>query len=264
MLAKYGYCMKKDAYEQTSYKLLFVSQVLTAFFYLTIFYYISKVIGKDAIQNMIGTDYFSFAFMGISLYGILTVGLNVFAKNVRSAQNSGVLEYTLSTASSPLEIVFGLSISGFCRALILFIVYGTVAVTFFHLKFNLAQLIPAIVILLLTIIAVSCLGIMAAGLAMFFKQNFTYWISAFLAICSGAFFPVSVLPKYIQFLAYLSPLTYSLDAMRGLLFQGQNISSIVPQTLALIVFIVIFLPLSVMIFSYLMKLAMKAGNLNEY
>lgn len=258
--------IRKDIINQTSYKALFLSHLLTALFYISILFYVSKIISPSNIEvgGMFGKDYFSFAFLGFSMFGFLMVGLNVFSRQVKHIQNLGTMEFMFSSTTSPLEIVVLSSMWDFFKSMFGFSVYVVVGVFLFDFSFDLTKLLPVLILVLLTLFSISALGIIAASFTIFFKQNFTYWVAAFLSLFSGVFFPVELVPANLSFISYLSPLTYSLDAIRGLLMGSFGFSEILPNIVVLLLFILILIPISVAIFNIFLNKARRDGNLGEY
>ena len=80
----------------------------------------------------------------------------------------------------------------------------------------------------------------------------------------GIYYPISVTPAWMQSLAKLIPVTYALRAMRLALLQGASFSELQGDILALVIFSVILLPLSLMIFGFAVRLAKIDGSLTHY
>jgi ABC-2 type transport system permease protein len=64
-------------------------------------------------------------------------------------------------------------------------------------------------------------------------------------LLSGFLFPVSSLPVALQMIGNLFPLTYYIYILRSIVVKGVGISMIIPQMIALIVFAIILLAISV-------------------
>ncbi|MEK6565701.1 MAG: ABC transporter permease [Bacteroidota bacterium] len=81
--------------------------------------------------------------------------------------------------------------------------------------------------------------------AMMTAQFFIFFPMIFL---SGFTFPIENMPKIIQAITYIIPLRYFLEIIRGLFLKGVGIETLWPQALALLVFGVTILSLSVLRF----------------
>ncbi|MBW2647484.1 MAG: ABC transporter permease [Deltaproteobacteria bacterium] len=124
----------------------------------------------------------------------------------------------------------------------------------------------ASLVLFLTIIVFCAIGVLSASFIMVFKRGDPiYWIfGSASAIIGGIYFPISVLPPFLQKCAALLPITHALEAMRLLLLKGYSLKAILPQIKMLILFVVIIVPLSVLAFKYAVKRAKKEGSLVQY
>jgi ABC-2 type transport system permease protein len=91
------------------------------------------------------------------------------------------------------------------------------------------------------------------------------WVFTNLSwVLGGVFYPVTVLPDWVQKISYLLPITYSLEGMRGALLKGYTIRGLLPDIIPLLIFTVIMLPSSVWIFQYAVKRAKVDGSLMQY
>ena len=81
-------------------------------------------------------------------------------------------------------------------------------------------------------------GIMAAVLPMLFTERgsqMTHVIQAVLLLVSGVYYPVDVLPDWMQPVARLSPATYVLEGMRQSLLDGAPTAALLGFILPLVV-----------------------------
>ena len=136
-----------------------------------------------------------------------------------------------------------------------------------NVKRRIHRLAPAaLLILVLTIITFSSLGIIAASFIMVLKRGdpVTWLFSTLSSLLGGVYYPISVLPPWLQRLSYLLPITYSLRAMRLALLQGYPFTALVPDIAVLVIFSLILLPLSLLTFRYAVHRAKVDGSLTHY
>jgi ABC-2 type transport system permease protein len=89
--------------------------------------------------------------------------------------------------------------------------------------------------------------------------------SAFLVqVFSGADFPVTILPKWLLPIALLLPLTYGLDAVRGLLLKTNTLLSIGTEIILLIVFMFVMLWFGSRIFHRVERRVRTLGTLGQH
>jgi ABC-2 type transport system permease protein len=92
----------------------------------------------------------------------------------------------------------------------------------------------------------------------------TNWVIALLSIVGGLYFPVTLLPGWLQTLAKLQPFTAATDLLRHLLVNSSLGES--PQTALwkLIGFSAVLLPLSLFLLGRSIRFAQKRGTIIEY
>jgi ABC-2 type transport system permease protein len=99
-----------------------------------------------------------------------------------------------------------------------------------------------------------------------FKQGqpFTAGIVFASSILSGAFYPVSVLPGWVQTFSIAIPQTSALEAMRLAALQGASPGQLMPEIGALLGFAVFLIPLSLWSFRRSLRRAKIVGSLAHY
>ena len=124
----------------------------------------------------------------------------------------------------------------------------------------------ALVILLLTVVSFSSLGIIAASFIMVLKRGdpVTWLFNVVSGLLGGVYFPIAIMPGWMQGLSKLLPITYALEGMRLALLQGAALQKLVPEILALGAFSALLLPLSLFAFRYAVRLAKVDGSLTHY
>ena len=84
-----------------------------------------------------------------------------------------------------------------------------------------------------------------------------------LLVVSGVYYPVSVLPDWMQFLAKFSPATYALEGIRQAILEGQGVTEMADQIVPLIVIGVVSIPLGLWVFRRGELYAKKHGKLKR-
>jgi len=238
------------------------------FFSIAVFYFLSRLIGKSVTPYLTsyGGDFFSFLLIGIAFSRYLYVGLNGFARNIRNEQLVGTLEAMITTPTSlPLIIAFS-SLWKFLFASLNIVLYLLLGVFLFSIDLGKANILSAIIIIVLTTVAFSGLGIISASFIIFFKRGDPInWLVGNISIfLGGVYYPIAILPEWLQKFSYLLPLTYSLSAMRKALLQGYPIGNLSSEIIALLIFSLTMIPLSLLIFTYAVKKAKEHGTLTQY
>ncbi len=101
---------------------------------------------------------------------------------------------------------------------------------------------------------------------MVFKRgNPLGWILGSLeGLIGGVYFPVTVLPGWLQFLANFFPITYAIRAIQLAVYQGYPLASLWRETGLLFIFSVVLLPLALVSFKFSLRKARKEGSLGQY
>jgi ABC-2 type transport system permease protein len=258
----------RDFYTETSYRVAFLMGLVGTFFRVFIFYFLSRLIGDSAavaLQDYKG-DYFSFVIIGIAFGGYFGVGLTSFAQALRQAQMTGTLEAMLVTPTSVSWIIIGSAAWSYTYTTFRVLVYLLAGTFLFGLNLSDANYAAAAVILVLSIISFASIGIVAASLIMVIKRGdpLTALISNLATLIGGVFYPVEILPEWLQAIAGLLPITYGLRAMRLALIAGAPWPELAPDLLALSLFCLTLFPLSLFIFRWAVDLARSDGSLTHY
>ena len=111
-------------------------------------------------------------------------------------------------------------------------------------------------------------GIGAAVLPLLFTERgsqMSYIVRAVILLVSGVYYPIQVLPQWMQPLAKISPATYVLEGLRAAMLRGQVIWSaeIWSYTWPLIITGIVSIPLSVYIFRIAERYAKRTGRLKR-
>lgn len=159
--------LKKDFLMEVSYRFSFVLQFASIFFSVVMFYFVAKLLGEaPSVQKSLseyGGNYFSFVLIGIAFSNFLSVGLGSFSTNIRSEQMIGTLEAMLVTPTTLSNIVLSSSQWSFAFTSLRVGVYLLIGGFFFGVSFTGAAVLPALLALVLTVVAFSSLGIISAS-----------------------------------------------------------------------------------------------------
>ncbi len=260
--------LQRDFTIETSYRLAFVATLGGIIFNILIFYFLSEFVGVAATPYLsaYNGDYFSFVLIGIALGSYVSVGLTSFAQSLRLAQTTGTLEAMLMTPTSLPAIITGSAAWSYVFATGRVIAYLLLGVLLAGMSFRGANFGAALLGLALAIIAFASMGIIAASLIMVVKRGdpITGLFAGLTNLLGGIYYPIEVLPSWLQFLAKLLPITYALRIMRGALLNGDSWDALGADFLILTLFCVVLVPLSLFSFHIAVKRARQEGSLAHY
>lgn len=80
----------------------------------------------------------------------------------------------------------------------------------------------AIPVMILITVGVTCIGLIIASLMTSLESfgTIVMFVNMPMFFLSGALFPVTNLPSWIKWVFYINPLTYGVDALRGVMISG--------------------------------------------
>lgn len=260
--------LRRDWLNEISYRFSFVLQFFGVFFSVAVYHFVAELFGDAAAAFLApyGGDYFSFVLIGIAFSGYFGVGLSGFSSSLRQAQTTGTLEAMLTTPTRVSTIIINSSLWDYAFTTLRVLIFLFVGAVFLDVDLSGGNYPAAFLILILTIIAFSGLGILAASFIMVLKRGdpVTWVLNALATLLGGVYYPITVLPDWLQILSRLIPVTYALRAMRLALLQGASFAALLPDILALALFGALFLPLSLVAFRYAVQRARIDGSLTHY
>jgi ABC-2 type transport system permease protein len=178
----------------------------------------------------------------------------------------GTIEYTMMAPISRLAHMLGVSlfsiIYGLARSALLL---GVLSL-FFSVDLSHANLGGAALILLVGSVSFLGFGIMAAVLPLLFPERgeeMTFVISSILLLVSGVYYPISVLPDWMEPLATISPATYVLEGMRAALLEGTPTLALGPSILPILILGALTLPIGIAVFNWGERYAKRTGRLKR-
>ena len=189
-----------------------------------------------------------------------------FSGAISSAQSQGTLEAMLVTPTSLATILLSSSIWDFLMASLNVFAYLVVGTVVFGADIGDANVLSALVVLILTVLVFSGVGILSASAIMVLKRGdpVTWLFGSVSAFLGGTLFPVSMLPQWLQTIAHLLPVYYALHAMRLAVLRGATLSEIGSDVLILSAFALVIVPASIWTFRRAVRVAKTEGTLGTY
>jgi ABC-2 type transport system permease protein len=189
--------------------------------------------------------------VGAVVWAYLGVIFEILTETVAWERWEGTIEYTFMAPLSRPVHLFGMGlfaiVYGIIRAILLF---GVVAL-FFDLNLANADYLAAIVVLLVASVSFIGIGMMTAVLPLISPEKGTqlgFMAQGILLVISGVYYPVSVLPEWMQFLSVFSPATYALDGLRDAIIEGDGLSEMGDELWPLVLIGAVTIPLGLWVF----------------
>jgi ABC-2 type transport system permease protein len=137
---------------------------------------------------------------------------------------------------------------------------------FFGVSLGQANLPATTVLLVLALLSHLPIGILSAGFILIFKRGdpVTLILGYVSSLLGGVYFPLQVLPQWVQTVAQFLPFTHALEGLRQAVLNGKGLGELGPQVAILSTFAVVLLPLSLAFFAWTVRQACALGTLSQF
>jgi ABC-2 type transport system permease protein len=260
----------KDWKQYWRYPLNAVSTVFQPVIWLAPVYFMGKAFSVNGqalgFAQYSGTsDFMSFIILGAVLGNFINAVFWGMGYALKNDMDSGVMESNWMTPIPRLLILIGRSLTNLfvtaVTSLGMLVICGLIFG--FHPTGNIWSAVLAIIPMLIGLYG---FGFAFAALVLLMREaNTMVDMSAFLVqIFSGTDFPVTVLPKWLLPVALILPLTYGIDAARGLLLRTDTLLSIGMEIVLLIVFMFVMIWFGSWIFYRVERRVRTLGTLGQH
>lgn len=176
---------------------------------------------------------------------------------IESTFMAPIRRVTFIAGSSAFAVLYS-----FARAVVILVVVAL----FFNLDLGAANWVGAFAVLAIGSLGLLGIGIMAAALPLLFLERgsqMTVVVQASLLLVSGVYYPVEVLPDWLEWFSVISPATYVLDAMRAAVLDGVTLVDLLPHFGPLMLITVVTMPAGVWVFGWAERYALRHGRLKR-
>lgn len=194
-------------------------------------------------------NYFEFVAPGIMAMVVMTAVLTGLAASISREKEQGTLDGILISPISRLSIILGKALAQSVRGLVQGAIVLGLAFVLFGVTVN-GNLLLVGLLLLLGIFSFVGLGILVSTLAAE-QETATQLLFMFqfpMLFLSGTFFPILMMPSFMQKIAHVIPLTYAINAIREVMVIGANFNAVRSDVLILLAFGVVTLSIAVPVF----------------
>lgn len=267
-IAKIPAFLRRDFLTALSYRVYFVSDVLGLLSQALLFYFISKMVDTGELPAYGGsaTTYLEFVVIGVAVGVFVQFALTRVAAALRQEQLQGTLESMLATPTAPGTIQLGSVVFDLVYIPVRTIVFLVVMTVAFGLDFEASGVVPATLVLLAFIPFVWGLGVLGAAVILVVRRGggVATIAGGLLALLSGAYFPVSLLPSWLQPLSDWNPIAVTLDGMRSSLLAGADWRATADDFAILLPFSLLALVIAMAAFRLALRHERARGTLGVY
>ncbi len=178
----------------------------------------------------------------------------------------GTIEYTLMAPIRRITHMAGQTLWAVIYSMISTGIILVVTVMIFHIDLSQANLLGGMVMMLAGSLSFIGVGVMGSVLPLLFPERgsqMTHVIIAVLLLVSGVYYPVDVLPDFLQKLAVYSPATYVLDGTRKALLEGASTLQLWQYIWPTLLMGILAIPVGLWVFGLAERYAKRTGKLHR-
>jgi ABC-2 type transport system permease protein len=204
--------------------------------------------------------------IGAVIWSYLGLIFEIVTETVAWERWEGTIEYTFMAPISRASHLLGMGafavLYGVLRTALLFtVVAASLSVTFHNPAFA-----SAAVVLLVSSVSFIGIGMMTAVLPLISPEKGTqlgFIAQGLLLVVSGVYYPVTVLPQWMQWVSVVSPATYTLEGCRKAILDGAGLGQVWPDIWPLLVTGAVAVPLGLAVFQRGERYAKQHGRLKR-
>jgi ABC-2 type transport system permease protein len=241
-----------------------------AFFVWTIANTLTIVFIADGVEASGGTldveRQTTILLIGAVIWSYLGIVFEILTETVAWERWEGTIEYTFMAPLSRAVHLLGMGAFAVLYGVIRTAAVFAVVALFFGLSFPDADFLAAIVLLAVASVSFVGIGMITAVLPLISPEKgaqLGFIAQGMLLVVSGVYYPVSVMPEWMEWLAKLSPATYALEGMRSAVLDGTGIGELGGDLWPLAILGVVAIPLGLAVFRAGERYAKRHGKLKR-
>ncbi len=204
--------------------------------------------------------------IGAVVWSYLGLLFEIVTETVAWERWEGTIEYTFMAPLSRPAHLLGMGafavVYGVLRTILLF---GVVS-AFLDVSYANANFASAMVVLGVSSVSFVGIGMMTAVLPLISPEKGTqlgFIAQGLLLVISGVYYPVSVLPQWMQWLSVISPATYTLEGARKAVLDGAGVAALWGEIWPLLLIGAIAVPAGLAVFAQGERYAKRHGRLKR-
>jgi ABC-2 type transport system permease protein len=260
--------VRRDFLVAWSYRMAFVTDIINLVGQALLFYFVGLMVDESVLPTYGGTQvtYLEFASIGMVLGLFVQFGMQRVAGAVRSEQLMGTLESLLTSPTSNGTLQLGSIAFDLIYLPIRLAVFLAALAIAFGLHLRPDGILPSLAVLAAFLPFIWGLGVASAGIVLTFRRggNFIGMGVVAMGLISGAYFPLTLLPGWLQTAAAVNPIALAIDGMRETLLGGGGWAEVVPAIAVLLPLSVLSLLFGIAVFGLALRRERRLGAVGAY
>jgi ABC-2 type transport system permease protein len=204
--------------------------------------------------------------IGAVIWAYLGMIFEILTETVAWERWEGTIEYTfMAPLSRPVHLT-GMGLFAIAYGLVQSVLLFAVVAFFFDLSLPNANFAAALVLLAVASVSFVGIGMMTSVLPLISPEKGTqlgFIAQGILLVVSGVYYPVTVLPEWMQWLATISPATYALEGVRDAILEGDGLTALMDEIWPLLVIGAVSIPAGLAVFGLGERYAKRHGKLKR-
>lgn len=247
-----------------SYKFGVAGALVSEFLGIILFFYVSKLVRVEPFDEP--SDYFAFVVVGLIGLQLANAVLFLPMALIQQELSQGSFERLVVSPLGPVAGIVAILIFPFTAAVFTSVGVLVFAALALDLPVDWPDALIALPCSILIGLAFAPFGLLLISAALVIKQavSFAGFVITGLALLAGLYFPVALLPGWIEWAADVQPLTPAVDLMRSLVVDTPTEAEPWQLAIRLAGFGAVLVPASIWILAKCVNLTRKWGTIVEY
>ncbi|MGH2981331.1 MAG: ABC transporter permease [Solirubrobacterales bacterium] len=256
--------VRRDFLVFITYRARVITQLLSGFLALALFYYVSRLVRVSTFESP--DAYFAFVMVGILIIRTLASTFTAASAGIRQQLVAGTFERTVVSPFGPVGGIAAQLVFPFLLAAVLSTVMLLIAAAVFGIHLEWATLPLALPVGALAALCFAPFALMLAAAALLFKQTAAGagFVLTAISLVAGFYFPISVLPEWIQWMSEVQPFTPAVELLRNVLVGTPLEDPALLSVLKMVGFAAVLLPFSYWVLKKAILIGRRRATIIEY
>ena len=258
--------IKKEILIELSYKFAFMFSVFGIFTTIATYFFIDRLFGRQVTPELapFGTPYFAYVLVGNAFFAYVGTAIGGMSGRIGQEQTRGTLEILFGTPTRLWVLIVAMAVWNSVYASIQVVIYFFVGGVGFGVDFSRINWASLACILGLVVVAFNSLGLIEAALMLVFKRGaVAAWaLNGVWALLGGVFFPVTILPAWLQRVSEWIPITHAVRGLQLAIYRGAPVAQLTKELTMLALFSAVLVPLGLLTWRWALRRARTDGSLS--
>lgn len=229
--------------------------------------FIAKQLSEEGVvSGREADDLVLFLLIGTLVWAYLSAVLDDISLVVTWERWEGTIEHTLMAPVPRVSHLIGTAVFGVMHALARTALVLAFSLPFFDVDLGRVDWLTVGVVLAVGSLSLVGLGILTGVLPLIYPERgeqMSFLTQAVVLLVSGVYYSVDTLPGWLEIVSRVSPATYLLRSVRDAAIDNASVADVAGDLATMVVFAVVLVPASIMVFSAAERWAKRTGRLKR-